>query len=65
MTTETTTEPRSYAIEVIADSSGEYCGNSLRFKTEGAAEEYAKDLAYRWTDVRTWRVIASTNEPNR
>ena len=34
----------SYAAEVIADNSGKFCGNSLRFATEHEAQEYVRDL---------------------
>ncbi len=47
----------TYKVEVIADSSGKWCGNMLTFETEEEAEEYAKDLAMRWTLVRDWRVV--------
>ncbi len=50
-----TSEP--FAVEVIADSSEEWCGNGLRFETQQAAEAYAKDLWSRWTSVRSWRVV--------
>jgi hypothetical protein len=56
----------SWKAEVIADSSGKFCGNGLRFATKGEAERYAKDLMYRWTLVREWRVVESdepVNEP--
>jgi hypothetical protein len=56
----------SWKAEVIADSSGKFCGNGLRFATKGEAETYAADLAYRWTLVREWRVVESddaVNEP--
>lgn len=46
-----------YKVEVIADSSGEWCGNRLLFSTVEEAEEYAKDLHSRWTLVREWRVM--------
>ena len=45
-----------YKVEVIADNSGQWCGNALTFDTAAAAEEYARDLAWRWTAVRQWRV---------
>lgn len=47
----------SYKIEVIADGSGNWAGNDLRFETEGEADDYARDLAFRWTLVRDWRVV--------
>ncbi len=46
-----------YAVEVIADSSGTFCGNGLKFDTVEAAEIYAKDLWSRWTAVKEWRVV--------
>ncbi len=54
-----------YKVEVIADNSGVWCGNGLTFDTVVAAEEYAKDLMWRWTLVREWRVVPVTEEvPN-
>ena len=61
--TETTT--RSFAAEMIADSSGKFVGNELRFHTRAQAEAYARDLASMWPDIREWRVVESTDEPNR
>lgn len=46
-----------YAVEVIADSSEQWCGNALKFPTASAAEAYAKDLWSRWAAVRSWRVV--------
>ncbi len=56
---------RSFAAEVIADNSGKWAGNGLRFATRQQAERYAKDLSYRWTLVREWRVVPSTDGVNR
>jgi len=55
----------SYAVEVIADSSGKWCGNGLRFQTIEDAESYARDLASRWTLVRETRVVESDDPVNR
>ena len=55
----------SWAAEVIADDSGKFCGNALRFATKEEAEAYAKDLMFRWTLVREWRVVESTDPVNR
>jgi len=52
-----------YAVEVIADSSGKYCGNALRFDTVEEAESYAKDLWSRWTLVTKARVVDATSVP--
>lgn len=59
--------PKSLKVEVIADNSGTWSSNRLRWpldkRTE--AEEYAIDLMWRWTAVREWRVVESDEEPNR
>lgn len=47
----------SWKAEVIADNSGKFVSNALRFATKAEAEVYAADLAYRWTLVRDWRVV--------
>lgn len=49
----------SYAAEVVADSSGEFCGNALRFATREEAEVYVADLKRRWTLVTSTRVVRS------
>ncbi len=49
----------SWKAEVIADSSGQWCSNGLRFTTEDDALRYAKDLAFRWWSVRDFRVVES------
>lgn len=54
----------SFKPEVIADSSGTWCGNALRFATKPEAEAYALDLAMRWTLVRDTRVVESTDVVN-
>jgi len=51
-----------WKAEVQADSSGKWCSNQLRFKTKAEAENYARDLAYRWTLVRAWRVVEVQQE---
>lgn len=50
-----------YAVEVIADSSGKFCGNALRFDSVDLAKSYAINLTWRWTSVRQWRVIDTEN----
>ena len=47
----------SYKPEVIADNSGKWVGNMLRFATEREAKIYVDDLAMRWTLVRQTRVV--------
>jgi hypothetical protein len=45
----------SWKAEVIADGSGKWCSNALRFATREEAEVYLRDLAWRWTAVRETR----------
>lgn len=52
-------EAVSWKAEVQADESGEWTGNMMRFPTKKSAEEYALNLASRWTAVRNWRVLPS------
>ena len=54
----------SYVAEVIADDSGTWAGNSLRFATEDEAKLYVADLASRWTLVRETRVVQSDDPVN-
>jgi hypothetical protein len=53
------TSARSYKPEVIADSSGTWSGNALRFATRDEAETYVRDLAAAWTLVIDTRVVES------
>jgi hypothetical protein len=52
----------SWAPQVIADGSGKWCGNALRFATREEAEANVKDLAYRWAMVMDYRVV-ETDDP--
>jgi hypothetical protein len=52
----------SYQVEVQADSTGTWAGNSLRFASQDEADDYGRDLAFRWTAVRHWRSVES-DEP--
>jgi hypothetical protein len=54
----------SWAPEVIADSSGKWCGNALRFATREEAEANVANLASRWFLVTDTRVIESTDPVN-
>jgi hypothetical protein len=47
----------SYKTEVIADGSGKWAGNGLRFASEDEAQCYVFDLSSRWTAVRDTRVV--------
>lgn len=46
-----------YKVEVIADNSGKWCGNALKFLSVPEAVDYAENLFMRWTAVREWRVV--------
>jgi hypothetical protein len=54
----------SYKPEVIADSSGKWVGNALRFATQEEAEANVRDLADRWYAVRETRVVISPDPVN-
>lgn len=54
----------SYAPEVIADNSGKWVGNALRFATHAEAEANVLNLAMRWTMVRDTRVVESADPVN-
>lgn len=54
----------SWAPEVIADSSGKWCGNALRFATEAEAKSNVRDLMMRWMSVRDTRVVRSRDPVN-
>lgn len=47
----------SWKPEVIADNSGKWNSNGLRFATKAEAELYVRDLAGRWMSVREWRAV--------
>lgn len=61
----------SYAVEVITRNiisrkvNTAWTGNELRFATRREAEDYARDLAGRWTAVQDWRVVESPDAPNQ
>jgi hypothetical protein len=54
----------SYKIEVIADRTGKFVGNQLRFASRQEADEYSRDLMSRWLAVKTYRVIESDDPVN-
>jgi len=54
----------SFKGEVIADNSGKWCGNALRFATAEEAQVYIGDLMMRWTAVRDVRVVESDDPVN-
>ncbi len=54
----------SWAPEVIADGSGIWCGNALRFETFEEAHGNVLDLSWRWMLVRETRVVPSKDPVN-
>ena len=48
--------------EVVADNTGEWVGNGLRFATKEEAEANVLNLAMRWTAVRETRAV-EVDEP--
>jgi hypothetical protein len=54
----------SWKPEVIADSSGKWAGNALRFATREEAEANVRDLMMRWFAVRETRVVESDDPAN-
>ena len=51
----------SFAVEVIADASGEWCGNAMRYPTYRAADAAGYSLSRL---VREYRVVRSEDAPN-
>jgi hypothetical protein len=54
----------SWKPEVIADNTGKWCGNGLRFATEKEAHENAHDLMMRWMAVKEYRAAPSDDPVN-
>jgi hypothetical protein len=56
--------PKSFAPEVIADASGKWSGNGLRFATREEAERWVRDLERQWMLVIDTRVVESNDPVN-
>ncbi len=54
----------SFEPEVIADTSGKWCGNALCFATREEAEANVQDLMMRWFAVRETRIVESDDPVN-
>lgn len=54
----------SWRPEVIADNSGQWTPNGLRFATKEEAEQSALDLSMRWIAVRDTRATESSDPVN-
>jgi hypothetical protein len=55
---------KSFAPEVVADSSGKFCGNMLRFATREEAEASAEALYRRWNLCTAHRAVETTDPVN-
>lgn len=51
-----------FRVEVIADGSGKWVSNAMRYVTREAAEDAARDLSARWTLVQEWRVVPDAGD---
>ena len=51
-----------FKAEVIADSSGKFCGNGLTFETATEAQTLVDNLMSRWTLVTQTRIIDMESE---
>lgn len=54
----------SFKYEVIADNSGQWCSNGVRFATREEAESAAYSKMMAWTLVRDTRVVESDEPVN-
>ena len=54
----------SFKPEVIADNSGKWSGNALRFATREEAEANVQDLMMRWFAARDTRVVECDDPVN-
>jgi len=54
----------SFKAEVVADVTGKFFSNALRFASRQEALSYVADLMYRWTAVRETRVVETTDPVN-
>ena len=54
----------SWRPEVIADNSGKWVPNAMRFATEEEAKIWVDDLSMRWMAVRETRVAPSPDPVN-
>ncbi len=54
----------SWKPEVIADSTGKWISNALRFHARKEAQDYAQHLAIRWTLVQNYRATRSRDPVN-
>ena len=55
---------KSFAVEFIADNSGKWAGNGVRYETKAEALAYAEYKFSVWTAVREYRVVESPDPVN-
>ena len=53
----------SFVVEVLAAGETEFVKNGLRFSTSEEADAYARDLLWRWTLAREYRITTDETEP--
>jgi len=53
-----------YKAEVKVVNEDKWHSNALTFDSKEEAEEYAKDLHYRWTATTDWRVTEIKEKEN-
>jgi hypothetical protein len=54
----------SWKPEVIADNSGKWVDNALRFETKEESDDYVRDLSWRWSSVRETRSVECDEPAN-
>ena len=54
--------PKSWKAEVIADNTGKWVSNAMRFATKEQAERYVRDLSMRCFAVRETQVVESEDD---
>lgn len=54
-------DAQSWRPEVIADETGKWTPNALRFATEEEAARWARELSFRWMAVRQHRAAPSSD----
>jgi hypothetical protein len=56
--------PTSWKVEIVADSSGNWSNNGVRFASREEADAYGHHLLERWPAIRQVRVAESTDPVN-
>jgi hypothetical protein len=53
----------SWEVEVVADASGQWAGNGVRFATHEEADAYQRDLRARWAFLLRDARVVERKEP--